>query len=68
MEIRDKVIVRFSRNNVFEFTDGVLQIECILLNIPGGPGDHWHFEYNGIKFTMNPLSEALVGVVTEKEM
>ncbi len=63
MEIGQKVIVRFSRNDVFEFTRGVLEIECILLNIPRDVGDHWHFDYNGIKFTMNPLSEALVGVV-----
>ena len=40
-----------------------MQLECTLLHSPCGEGDHFHFEYNGIKFTVNPLASDFVGVV-----
>lgn len=58
-----KVIVRFSRNNVFEFQNYAMELECELLHLPQGEGDHFHFEYNGIKFSINPLCADFVGII-----
>jgi len=65
----DKIILRFSRNNVFEFTEGLMQIECELLHEPDDVGDWFRFKYGDIEFKMNPLSDALVGyyVIDEPE-
>ncbi len=64
METDTTVIVRFTRNDVFEFQNGSMQITCIVRHIPQGEGDHFHFEYNGIKFSVNPLCSDFVGVVS----
>ena len=63
IEIGRKVVVRFEHDDVFEFQNGALQLECILLNMPRGEGDHFRFDYNGIEFTVNPLASGFVGVI-----
>lgn len=61
------VTVVFSRRGVFSFQNLSPEIDCILKHIPQGEGDHYHFEYQGIEFTVNPLTTEFVGIVYHKK-
>lgn len=56
------VTLRFGRNDVIAFQNGSMELRCKLIHVPNDTGDHWHFEYDGIVFTLNPLTPDFVSV------